>query len=100
LTVENGRTWFGFPPKRNTQFSPQRSIDLFPNSLLLPSAEIPIGREPAGQIMRDHTPRTAAAQHIQNGIHDLSPLNFLRTSFWLFSWNQRFQDLPFFIRYI
>src|SRR5258708_32994414 len=29
-----------------------RSIDLFPNPLLFPSAEIPIGRKPPWQIMR------------------------------------------------
>src|SRR5258708_9716361 len=63
LTVENSRTWFCFPAHRDTQFSSQRSIDLFPNPLLFPSTDIPIDREPTGTIAGEHSPSTDTPQH-------------------------------------
>ena len=80
LTIQNGRARFGFSSHLHTQLLPQGCIDLFPNPRSLPLAEIPIGRKPSGQIMRQQTPRTATAQHIQNRVDNFPPVNGLRAS--------------------
>src|SRR5260370_23181602 len=100
LAVDNGCAGFGLAPKADANLSSQCRIDLFPNACPLPLAKIQINRTPVGQIVGQHPPGTPTAQDIQDPIDDFSALNFLRSTAWLGSRDQGFQDSPFFVCYI
>lgn len=52
----------------------------FPRPVELPLAEVIVHRAPWGQVVRQHTPRAVAAQHVEYSIDEFASINLLRTS--------------------
>jgi hypothetical protein len=70
-------------------------VKALPGFVQTPVAKVGIHRLPRRKIMRQHTPLTAGAQGIQDGINDLPPHVVSGTPSTFHGRNQRFEELPF-----
>ncbi len=73
-------------------------MDLLPDALLGPDAEVMVAGFPVGQIVGHHAPRAAGADDVENPIDDAAPGVFRRTTTLGhrgFDGEERVQDFPF-----
>lgn len=71
-------------------------MDAGPGAVLSPQTEVMIDGLPRGQVVGQHPPRTAAAQHVEDGVQDL-PVGMDRLPApWRLTFGKvRFDLLPF-----
>jgi len=70
LTVDAARTGSGIASFGLVHLGPQGLVDAFQGAILPPPTEIVVNGSPRGEVVGQHPPGTAAAQHIQEGIDD------------------------------
>ena len=94
LAVDDGRTGCGLAALSLPQHGMQRVVGSLPSSIPAPSTEIMECGAPQRQVVGEHPPRAASAQHVADGVDDLAPRILDRPPS-RFGWRQqRFQKLP------
>lgn len=95
LAVHNRSTGFGFASFLFSHSFPQRCIQLFPHSIFAPVLEVTIDRLPSRKVVGQQSPRTAAAKHVEYGIHHFPYVHATMASSSLFWRNERSHQQPF-----
>ena len=93
LAVDDGRTRCGLATLRLPQHDMQLVVGPPPSSVPTPSAEIMEGDTPRRQVMGEHPPGAAGAQHVTDGVYDLAPRILDRTPT-RFGWGQQWLQQP------
>src|SRR5229473_2148478 len=68
LAVDDSRTRLFISTLFSAHLHPQRTQDLIPHAFALPSAKVVVDGAPGGKLVGQQAPRTATAQHVQDGI--------------------------------
>src|ERR1044071_2401206 len=80
LGVNDGGAGRGLAPKLSAQTTTQAVVNRFPNALQPPEAEVMINAFPFGGVLRQHLPRNAAANQIENRVQDFTHIQLARPS--------------------
>ena len=75
-------------------------MNLRPQAVQTKHAIVVVDRAPGRELMRHHTPRAAGSVQIQNSVDYLSHINRPRSTAAFGRRDQRFNELPLFIRQI
>lgn len=101
LAVNDGQTRLGVPSCRLPHPLSQGRIDRFPGAIPTPFPKMVVHTVEVGVLMRQVSPLTARAQHVQDGIDHLAPIQCHRSPRSLPGFHhQRFEHSPLFICHI
>lgn len=100
LAVQDRRTRLGVATLQRTQRLPQDVVDVLPRSVEPPAAEVAVHRFPRGEVVRQHAPRTATAQDIQDAVDEFAVVILAGPPAWPGLREQMFDVVPLQVREI
>jgi hypothetical protein len=74
LTVDDPCAGLGIAALLDANLETQRLEQLVPDTFVSPATKVPVDGAPGREIVGQQSPRTAAAQDVEDGIDDLAPL--------------------------
>jgi len=75
-------------------------VNSFPGAVLAPSPEVSVNRLVRRKVLRQHTPSTSAAVHVEDGVNHMAQGGFPGASPLLGLRQKRGDDIPFRVRQI
>ena len=94
LAVDDRHAGRWLPAGGDTHLLTQFLEQLFPGPVPLPPLRVVVDRLPGGEVMRQTPPGAALAIAIEQGVDDLTDVNFTGTAAGASQRNQRFQQQP------
>jgi hypothetical protein len=94
LAIQHRGAGLRGPALGQPRFLDQSAVQPRPDTVVLPAPDLGVDGLPGREVVRQHAPRTAAAEEIPVGVEDLPQGDFTRPAAELLGRQKRFQALP------